>query len=283
MPRQTNQKSIQFPDGFNLGIDAGEGFYDMGLLAGGATVTLNWEDFYYDAGNYEGVVDKSKNPTLALAPSAFHNFHPDVVARMFPGFVSSADAGGSPKAGDNVTYSGTSNQLTLTRVSVRLTHFPDVPEDHTLIEDDITALDEDGTNNQLVTIAKTVFSGALPWTSAVDGYVRINDKDEVPYSDRDTIASRGHFCADDTNLYLIVADGTYLDLAAAKTGEAGTVVEYYDDIDWQFTAYNCKVDAGGQFNFKGVNEDGLDEITVGFTGRPDPSEEYRLFKFFKAD
>jgi hypothetical protein len=282
MPRQTQGKTIQFPEGFNLAIDAGDGFYDMGLLAGGATATLNWDEFYLDAGNYEGLVDKSKNPTVDLSPSAFYSFNPEVVARMFPGFASSADAGGSPTAGNNVTYAGTSNQLTLTRVSVRLTHFPSDPASHTLVEDDITALDESGTNNQLVTIPKTTFTNSLPWTENVHGYVLIDGMDEVPYSDRDDTDSQGNFCTDENNLYLIVADATYADLAAAKTGEAGTEVEFYDDVDWQFIAYNCKVQPGGQFNFKGVNEDGLDEITVSFQGIADPANSYRLFKLFKA-
>jgi hypothetical protein len=31
-----------------------------------------------------------------------------------------------------------------------------------------------------------------------------------------------------------------------------------------------------------VNEDGLDEITVSFTGRPDPADGFKLMKLFKA-
>ena len=34
MPRQTNKKSIIFPDGFKFGIDTGDGFEDVGILAG---------------------------------------------------------------------------------------------------------------------------------------------------------------------------------------------------------------------------------------------------------
>ena len=33
---------------------------------------------------------------------------------------------------------------------------------------------------------------------------------------------------------------------------------------------------------KGANEDGLDEITVSFTGKPDPASAYALANFFKA-
>jgi hypothetical protein len=53
-------------------------------------------------------------------------------------------------------------------------------------------------------------------------------------------------------------------------------------VDWQFTLFNANMDAGASFNFKGVNEDGLDEITVSFTGRPDPADGFKLMKLFKA-
>ena len=101
---------------------------------------------------------------------------------MFPGFFNSADAT-SPKAGTDITYAGTSNQVSLTRSKLRLTHY---------------------TDNNLTT------------------------------------------------------------------------------VDWQFTLHNAKIDAGASFNFKGVNEDGLDEITVSFTGKPDPASTYALFTFFQA-
>ena len=58
----------------------GSAWQDVGVLAGGATLTFNWGEFYLDAGNYEGLVDKAINPTVALAPSAVWNW--DVVIRL---------------------------------------------------------------------------------------------------------------------------------------------------------------------------------------------------------
>ena len=37
MPRQTASKEYIFPDGFQLAVDIGDGFEDVGLVAGG-----NW-------------------------------------------------------------------------------------------------------------------------------------------------------------------------------------------------------------------------------------------------
>ena len=192
MPRQTNEKNLIFPDGFKLEISTdgttGAVWKDVGVLAGGATLTFNWDEFYLDAGNYEGLVDKAINPTVALAPSAVWNFDPAVIKALFPGFFTSA-AANTPKAGTDITYAGTSNQVSLTRSKLRLTHY------------------------------------------TVDA-----------------------------------------------TGETETD----GDIDWRFILHNAKIDAGASFNFKGVNEDGLDEITVSFTGKPDPASTYALFTFFQA-
>lgn len=192
MPRQTKEKNMVFPDGFRLEISTdgttGSVWEDVGVLAGGATVTFNWDEFYLDGGNYEGLVDKAINPTIALAPSAVWNFDATVIKNLFPGMFTSAVAS-SPTAGTDVTYAGTSNQVTLTRSKIRLTHY--------------------------------------------------------------TVDATGGLEAD-------------------------------TDIDWQFTLHNAKIDAGGSFNFKGVNEDGLDEVTVSFTGKCDPADSHKLFTFFQA-
>ena len=54
------------------------------------------------------------------------------------------------------------------------------------------------------------------------------------------------------------------------------------DIDWQFNLYNATVDSGGTMNFKGLNEEGLNEITVSFTAEPDTANANRLLNFFLA-
>lgn len=193
MPRQTGQTNAVFPDGFRLEISTdgttGAVWEEVGILAGGATATLTWDDYYLDAGNYEGLVDKAKNPVFAVAPSAVWNWDAAVIQNLFPGLFK-ITAATVPAVGDDVEYAGTSNQVTLTRSQIRLTHY-------------------------------------------------------------DVDASGG-----------------------AETDA---------DIDWQFTLHNAKIDSGASFNFKGVNEDGLDEFTVSFSGKPDPASSYALFTYFKAD
>lgn len=185
MPRQTSTTNYQFPDGFALEIstDGGSNWTDVGIVAGGANATLNFDTVIMDAGNYEQVVKRAKNFTLQLSPSALWNWTATAISTVFNGIFSTSSAG-SPQEGDDVEYAGTDRYITLTDLQVRMTHYSD----------------------------------------------------------------------------------------AALTTET-----------WQFTLYNANLDAGASFNWKGVNEDGLDEITVGFTGRPDPTDGYALMKLFIAD
>ena len=194
MPRQTPRtpQQIIFPDGFRMEVSTdgttGAEWQDVGVLAGGAQMTFNWDDFVIDAGNYDGLYDGIKNPTVALAPSALMNFDPAVIKAVFGGLFTST-AATTPATGTEIAYAGTEKYISLNRFKIRLTHY------------------------------------------TVDA-----------------------------------SDGT----------EADT------DIDWQFTIHYAKVDAGASFNMKGANEDGLDEITVSFTGKPDPASAYALATFFKA-
>jgi hypothetical protein len=182
MPNQTAVRSLQFPDGFVMEIssDDGSSFEDVGVLAGGAQVTFNWDQQLIDAGNVKELVNDLKNMSVSLAPSALMSWSPDVIKEIWKGIFTSASTS-TPGIGCDIENVAT-ERITPTKLQVRMTHYTD------------TAL---------------------------------------------------------------------------------------DTADFQFTLYNACVDAGGAMNFKGVNEDGLDEITVSFTGRPDYTSSGELFKFFK--
>ena len=184
MPRQTDQANYQFPDGFQLEVskDDGSTWTDVGIVAAGATATLNWDEIRLDAGNYKDLIKKAKNFTCALAPSALWNWDPAAIVEVFDGILTKTTAS-TPSAGDDLEFAGADNVVDLSDIQVRMTHYSD----------------------------------ALLTT-----------------------------------------------------------------VDWQFTLFNANMDAGASFNFKGVNEDGLDEITVSFTGRPDPEDGFKLMKLFKA-
>lgn len=282
MPRQTSKAPMQIimPDGFKFCIDTGQGFEDVGVLAGGSTCTFNYDDVVVDGGNYESFMDYTTNHTVALAPSAIWNFNPYILKKLMGSFTKASTAS-APNVGDKLEFTGGARHFTVKRATIKLAYY-DGEVTTTLVADDITALDVSGTNNDIITVPKTTFVGALDWSTQIDSLVEIEGMQEVHVDDKDAIASQGNFYTDATNLYLIVEAGTYLDLASAKAGLAGTSVKAYTSANWQFTLYNSKIDAGVSMNFKGVNEDGLSEYTVSFTGKPDPAQSYRLFKFFKS-
>jgi hypothetical protein len=271
MPRQTASKEYIFPDGFQFAVNVGDGFEDVGLVAGGATGTLTWDEMRLDGGNYLNVIKKAKNFRFQLSPSAIWNWDLSIFNKLFGG-------GTEMSTGDLVNKPD--HVVDLVSQSYRLTHF-DGQDARTLIADNITALDTD-TVNDYITVPKSVFTTSLAWTTAIDGLVNIEGKHEVHVSDKNTAGATGHFYTDATNLYFIVANGTYADLAGAKTALTGTKVVAFNSIDWQFTLYNATVDSGASFSFKGVNEDGVNELTVSFTAEPDEEEGNRLFKLFIA-
>jgi len=273
MPNQTAAKTFRFPDGFRLSVDIGDGYEDLGMVAGGATGSLSYDIVQLDAGNYEQAFRKAKNFRFQLSPSALWNFSNRTFNKLFNG-ITAATAEGS---GVDLDYNGT-HMVDMTASSLKMSHFDEV-DAHALIADDITALDAD-TVNDYITVAKSVFTTSLVWTTAIDGYVDIDGKHEVHVSDKNAAGSAGHFYTDATNLYFIVATGTYEDLAAAKTALTGTIVNAYKSIDWQFVLYNALIDAGSSFNFKGANEDGVNELTVSFTAEPDYANGFRLLKLF---
>ena len=184
MPRQTDQANYQFPDGFALEVstDGGSTFTDIGIVAAGATATLNWDEMRIDAGNYLGLIKKAKNFTCALAPRALLIRDHAKIVKVFDGILSST-AATTPETGTDLEFAGIENFVDLSDIQVRMTHYSD---------------------------------------------------------------------------------------ASLTT------------VDWQFTLYNANMDAGATFNWKGVNEDGLDEITVSFTGRPDPADGFKMIKIFQA-
>lgn len=192
MPRQTSATPMKviMPDGFRIEAsnNSGASWVDLGVIAGGAPITFNWDELQLDGGNYEGFKDETINHTVALAPSALWNFNTDNLAVIFGGIFSSS-AATEPNTGKVMEFAGTSKHVSVTRIALRLTHYN-------------------------------------------------------------------------------------VDATAGSETDA--------DIDWRFVLYNAKADAGASFNFKGVNEDGLDEVTVSFTGKPDPAEAYRLFEFFES-
>jgi|LGVF01.2.fsa_nt_gb hypothetical protein len=96
---------------------------------------------------------------------------------------------------------------------------------YTLTEADIISFTE-GTNVDYASIYVSSLSGIVPQTSSLDGNIFIEDYPNEATGTVDLAVNEWKFNTTDTWLYLISEIDTYADLAAAKTGLAGTVVYY---------------------------------------------------------
>jgi len=127
MPRQTNMTSgIQLPDGCMLEISTdgttGATFQEVGLMAGGTVVTLNWTKTQIDAGNYKELKKYITDPNVTMAPSNLMTWDSDVILALFPGFMKST-AATAPAVGTDLEFKGTGEQTELTDSVVRITHY----------------------------------------------------------------------------------------------------------------------------------------------------------------
>ena len=125
--RQTARTStIQLPDGCMLEVSTdgttGAAFQEIGLMAGGVSVTLNWTQVQIDAGNYKELKKYITNPNVQMSPSALMDWDPAVILALFPGFMKST-AATTPAVGTDLEYKGTSEQVELTNSVVRITHY----------------------------------------------------------------------------------------------------------------------------------------------------------------
>ena len=102
MPRQTDQTSFFFPDGFQMKVDG----TDVGILEGGGTITVNWDIQQIDAGNYKNLVKRARNFSIAVAPSALLNWDLDVLKKVFSGLFVADGTGGVKMSGANTTLVG---------------------------------------------------------------------------------------------------------------------------------------------------------------------------------
>lgn len=193
MPRQTSGNTFRFPDGFRMEIQGpapAATYEDVGILEGGGEVTVNWDDWELDAGNYEQLFTYAHNFTVAVAPTNLWNFDDDALEAVFEGVLARSTAS-YPSAGEQFdleTEEQDTRRISLPRVNIRLRHY---------------------------------------------------DVDATEGSETDA------------------------------------------DIDWEMNIYNCKIDAGFTFNLGGVNDDTLDSVSVSFTGKPDPSEGFRVLSYFQ--
>ena len=67
-------------------MEPGSTWEDVGVLAGGANLTFNWDEFYLDAGNMKGLCDKAINPDCGSCSVLLCGTGTLMLSRLVPGF-----------------------------------------------------------------------------------------------------------------------------------------------------------------------------------------------------
>ena len=254
MPAQVSSTDkIIFPDGvaFEVSTDEGASYTNIGVLAGGATATYNYDKIVVESGNAGTLRNRIKNQTIAMAPSALYNWEPDVMESWGGGAFNLETVAGTPVSG--ATQVITSGNWEFDKGIL------------------FAGQNDDGT----VPTVNSV-TGSTDGAGAADDYTTVKGPGGwylVPLDGT-------NFTTESQSLTI---DYDYTPSASKKLTGGTSSIEltkfwarlrhYTDDsltqYDMEMIVYGVDIDSGLQFGFKGANEDGVHEITVAFTGNVD--------------
>ena len=256
MPHQVaTADKIIFPDGVALEVsdDDGSTYYHLGVLSNGTTAAYNYDKIVVESGNAGTLDSRIKNQTIALAPSNLMEWDPEIWQRFSGGsFTYSNVAGVLVSGASQVVASG----------AWAYNKFIEIENQNgdgsTITVNSVTG----GTDGALV--------------SETDFFIGQNEK-----------GVEGIFVKDSTTVTTLVQSITInydYTPSAGKKIVAGTSsleltkfiarLRHYTDTalttyDIEMLIYGVDMDSGLSFAFKGANEDGVNDITVAFTGTVD--------------
>lgn len=265
MPIQTLKKTnIFFPDGAKVSIkEKGAGsFTDLGAIQSAVISTLNYEENQVETAN-AGQLDKQiRNMTIAGGFTLI-NLEPDAVERLGGNIFNKDITTSSPTTGvdDQVLLNGFwvdkgINNIILIESTVKLKAFV-VPTftsvigsvDGALVEDDDFSIIPDPNSFSGFSIVLNL-AGTILTTIAQD--ITINFDSVTPVA---------------TTVLSVGTSTLILDAYAMR-------ITHTDDNNKirQLDLFSVDPNSGGfQFNFKGANEDGVEEMPVTYTAKLDSS------------
>ena len=271
MPNQTpHTEYIYFPDGAKVEIMAsGDVSYtDLGAINSAVTATLNWTENQIETANAGKTVKQIKEMQIEGGFTLI-NLNPVGVDKLGGGLFTKIDTAGSANTdipdqviaanwSDNVKYELVMETSSTDSTKLRTTAKPTL----TSVTLDATSPETLTENNDYVVVADTgSFSGwSIQFISAnmSTGTPKVNTI-TIDYGSNTPIAS--------TTLYA----GSSTELLSAYAMK----ITHTDDNSLTRTLelYSVDPNSGGfQFNFKGANEDGLEEMPLTYMAKIDTSK-----------
>lgn len=278
MPAQTSLKSkIRFPDGCKVSVkEYGAGSYtDIGALGSDVNLTLNYDENKFETANAGELETQIKN---MMIDGSFTLIHLDTanINRLGGGIFELVTNSGGVVAtiDDQVIASGAATDKT--------------PYNLEFIETGATALKSSA--EPTITSVTGATDGAL---TANDDYTIIPDSNSpsgysiVFNTAGATLTTLAQVI---TIVYTSVTSIASTELYAGTSSKVLTALalkfthtDEDSNIDAEFELYSASPNSGGfQFNFKAATADGVEEMPITFTGKPDTTrtDGRQLFRYF---
>lgn len=267
MPTQTTNTSyVYFPDGCKVEVseDSGSTYTDLGAIQSAVTAQLTYDVNEIESAN-AGTLQRQIRNMKMTGGFTLINLNLDNVASLSGGMLTVSDTAASPLATipDQVIASG-ATELQLINLTpetsssdstkIRFSTTPAITSvtgstDGALVENDDFTIHPDSNS----------FSGySISFNTAGTALTTMSQTFTIVY---------------DTN--------TPIGSSTLRGGESTQVLTAYilrfthtdeDSLDRTLTLYAVDIDSGGfQFNYKGANEDGTEEMPVTFTAKIDTS------------
>ncbi|MCP3683114.1 MAG: hypothetical protein GY861_10525, partial [bacterium] len=266
MPAQTTTTSnIYFPDGALVGVKAeGDGSYtDVGAISTAVTATLNWNENQFETAN-AGKTDKQVKELTIEGGFTLINLNPTGVQKLSGGlFEEVTVAGTSVTSIDNqVIASGAASDVTPYSLVITETSADPLIVSSALVIASVTgATDGALTANDDYTIIDDAgsYSGkAIVFNTAGTNLTTMAQVITIVYTSVTPVASTTIYCG--TSTYVLSSYAMQI----THTDTDGKIR--------RLELYSVDPNSGGfQFNFKGANEDGTEEMPLTYTARIDTS------------
>jgi len=277
MPVQSTKTGyISFPDGGKVSVNDGSGWYDIGALNSAVNFTLNYTENRVVTAN-AGTLARQIRDMLIDGSFTMINLEPDAIEKLGGGMFTVVDTAGSSVADADITDQSivgfteglpialdpveTSTGATLQFSTTPVITSVSADSSGALAENDDYFIIKDSTSASGYSISFITTGTA---TLGTDETITIDFGDNVP------VASQ------------TIYGGTSTQVLTAT----GLKIEHTDSddvIDRSFEIYSANPTSGGfQFNFKGANEDGVEEMPITFQGDLDTSKTdgRQLFAYY---
>lgn len=272
MPAQTTKKNIYFPDGAKVSVKpAGEAsFFDIGALSSDITATLNYDENQIQTANADKTDKQIKNMTIEGSFTLI-NLDPEGVGKLGGGIFTIEETAGTTILGANISDQTIAagweeNAIYPLEFIVDATgavqKFSEAPV--------ITSVKLDpGTINETLTVNS-------------DYFVHVDRNSPSGYSISfisDNIVATGatgkEIVIDFGNNVPVANTTIYAGSSTAKLSAYAMNIEHTDDNGKKrsLDLYSVDANSGGfQFNFKGANSDGVEEMPLTFTAKLDTTK-----------